>query len=312
MVTSGSRALSHVEPLRWADRVYGDAVIDDPGILTVIACPTFQRLKKIKQAGPSALAYAFKTVTRYEHSLGVYVLLEKLGAGPIERLAGLLHDISHTAFSHAVDFIIASEEQDHHEELKPLFLNRPDLATALAAMGRRPEEFYDDSVFPLLERPIPWLCADRLDYFLRDGLACGVLNSNDAARILASLVVVDQTIGFSDAPVAELARARFAEMNRDWWASATEGFIYNEFAAALEAAFQSGVLRKDDLLNDDEFVLERLRTSRRPEILGVLERIEHFDPKFLDGYHQRIEPKERWLDPPVLVNDRLVRLSELG
>src|SRR5450759_5260443 len=108
--------------MRWNDRVYGDVAIDDPQVLDLIACPTFQRLKGVKQAGPSAFAFPFKTVTRHEHSLGVYLLLRRLGADRREQVAGLLHDISHTAFSHAVDFLVSSDEQDHHEELKPVFL----------------------------------------------------------------------------------------------------------------------------------------------------------------------------------------------
>src|ERR1700744_259956 len=109
------------------DRGYGKISVDDAGILDLIGCPTFQRLRGIKQAGPSALAYPFKDVTRFEHSLGVYTLLRRLGASHKEQIAGLLHDISHTAFSHAVDFLVTSEEQDHHEGLKPEFLRRPDM-----------------------------------------------------------------------------------------------------------------------------------------------------------------------------------------
>src|SRR5947208_342923 len=111
--------------MRWHDRVYGDAVIEEPGILELIGCPTFERLKGVRQAGPSALAFPFKNVTRFEHSLGVFLLLRRLGADRREQVAGLLHDISHTAFSHAVDFLISSREQDHHEQLKPLMLDRP-------------------------------------------------------------------------------------------------------------------------------------------------------------------------------------------
>src|SRR5437588_759800 len=76
--------------------------------------------------------------------------------------AGWLHDASHTAYSHAVDFLVSSEEQDHHEELKPMFLERRDIAGALASMGFAPRDFFDDSIYPLLERPLPSLCADRL------------------------------------------------------------------------------------------------------------------------------------------------------
>src|SRR5215213_9428992 len=136
--------------MRWNDRVYGEVAIDDPDLLALIACPTFQRLRGIRQAGPSAFAFPFKTVTRHEHSLGVHLLLRRLGAGRREQVAGLLHDISHTAFSHAVDFIFASEEQDHHERLKPRFLERPDLRDALRRLGFTPHEFFDDAVYTLL------------------------------------------------------------------------------------------------------------------------------------------------------------------
>src|SRR3954447_8143703 len=230
---AGKDVAGEDESMRWRDRVYGEVAIDDPGLLALIGCPTFQRLRGIKQAGPSALAFPFKTVTRYEHCLGVCVLLRRLGAGRREQVAGLLHDISHTAFSHAVDFVFASEEQDHHERLKPELLARPDLATALRALGYDPAEFHDDAIYPLLERPLPWLCADRLDYFLRDSLACGASSPADVSRFLAHVAVVDRTIVFTDRAVAREAVRLFGLMNRDWWASPVEAFIYNEFADTL-------------------------------------------------------------------------------
>ena len=154
--------------------------------------------------------------TRHEHSLGVYLLLGRLGAGRKERIAGLLHDISHTAFSHAVDFVFASEEQDHHEGLKPEFLGRPDLSSTLASMDYQADDFFDDSIYPLLEQPLPWLCADRLDYFFRDSLACGVTAPEQVQRLLDHLVVIGTTIAFDDLKTAREATRLFALMNRDW------------------------------------------------------------------------------------------------
>jgi uncharacterized protein len=299
--------------MRWNDRVYGEVAIDDPAVLALIACPTFQRLKGIRQAGPSAFAFPFKTVTRFEHSLGVYLLLGRLGAGRRERVAGLLHDISHTAFSHAVDFVFSSEEQNHHEDLKPEFLGRPDVVASLAGLGYAPEDFYDDSVFPLLERPLPWLCADRLDYFFRDSLACEVSTPASVARALAHLAVADgPVIAFTDADVARDVQRRFAAMNRDWWASATESYIYNEFADALREGFRLGALSRADLLADDAHVLDRLRGSGSPLIAEKLDRVAHFRPDRLNGFTPRVIPKTRWLDPPVLIDGTPRRLSELG
>ncbi|QEH36299.1 HD domain protein [Aquisphaera giovannonii] len=298
--------------MRWNDRVYGEIGIDDPGALAVIESPTFRRLRGVRQAGPSAIAFPFKNVTRYEHSLGVHHLLGRLGAGPRERMAGLLHDISHTAFSHAVDFLITSDEQDHHEGLKPVLLNRPDLAATLARVGFRPQDFYDDSRYPLLERPLPWLCADRLDYFLRDGLACDALTRGDVATILGHLAVEDSTIVLTDPAVARRTAALFAEMNRQWWASPTEAYIYNEFADALREGFRLGAIGEADLLSEDDLVLKKLEAARSPLIDAKLASIRRFDPAAVEGYTPRVIPKQRWLDPPVKVNGTLRRLSELS
>jgi uncharacterized protein len=297
--------------MRWRDRVYGNVSIEAHEILDLIGCPTFQRLKGVKQAGPSSLAFPFKDVTRYEHSLGVFILLRRLRAPRREQVAGLVHDISHTAFSHAVDFVITSREQDHHEQLKPLMLDRPDIARALARLGYSPREFYDDSVYSLLEQPIPLLCADRLDYFLRDGLACGVVTSEFARRMLGCLKVVDKRIVLSDVAVAREATALFETMNREWWASPVEAFIYNEFADALKEGLRLGVLDRDDFMTKDAFVLAKLDASGSRKIARKLDTIRNFRPESARGYVPRIVPKERWLDPPVQTNGSVQQLSAL-
>jgi HD superfamily phosphohydrolase len=295
--------------LRYHDRVYGEVVLDDPGVLGIIATPTFQRLKGVRQAGPSVLAFPFKTVTRYEHSLGVHHLLTLLGASRRERIAGLLHDISHTAFSHAVDFLHHTEEQAHHESIKPRFLHRPDLAAAIRAAGFEPDDFVDDTIFPLLEQPLPKLCADRVDYFLRDSLACGVTRPEEAARDLMHLTVHNGLLAMTDPDVARDVAARFAIMNRNWWAGPIEAFIYNEFAEVLRRGLDLGAINDDDLHGEDDPALAKLRNSGDPEILRRLDRVAQPSPDEVAAYLPRITPKMRWLDPPVILDNQLVPLS---
>jgi HD superfamily phosphohydrolase len=315
MVPEGESRPRQVEErgfMHWNDRVYGEVAIGDRAVLEVVNTPTFQRLRGVRQAGPSAIAFPFKNVTRFEHSLGVYQLLGRLGAGFQERVAGLLHDISHTAFSHAVDFLVTSEEQDHHESLKPVMLDRPDLARAIEKLGFRPRDFYDDTRYPLLERPLPLLCADRLDYFLRDGLACKVLTPSDTDQILSHLAVIDATIVITDLAVARRAAALFDQMNRDWWASPTEAFIYNEFADVLREGFRRAIIDEADLMTEDEQVLAKLDASASTLIATKLAQIRRFDPSRVEGYRPRVVPKARWLDPPVQVGEGFRRMSELG
>ena len=207
--------------------------------------------------------------------------------------------------------MISSAEQDHHEALKPEFLGRPDIAGALESLGFAPADFHDDSVYPLLERPLPWLCADRIDYFLRDSLACGVTTRAEADRVLADLRVIGETIVFNTAEVAREAAGLFAVMNRDWWASPTEAYIYNEFADALREGFRLGALGTPDLREDDDHVLARLHAARSPLIAEKLDRIEHFRPERIVGFVPRVVPKTRWLDPPVKVGSTFRPLSEI-
>jgi uncharacterized protein len=297
--------------MRWHDRVYGDVAIEEPDLLDLITCATFQRLNGIRQAGPSALAYPFKNVTRFEHSLGVFLLLRRLGADRREQVAGLLHDVSHTAFSHAVDFVISTQEQDHHEQLKPMILERPDIIAALKRLGYSPREFYDDSIYPLLEQPLPSLCADRLDYFFRDGLACGVVTSEAVERILGDLAIRDGRIIMTEISIAREAVSLYEMMNRDWWAGPIEAFIYNEFADALREGMRLGILRPDDLMTQDDLVLAKLDAAASPSIARALDRIRHFRPEMAEGYSPRVAPKERWLDPLVRTDRGVERLSVL-
>src|SRR5262249_11167521 len=158
----------------------------------------------------------------------------------------------------------------HHEQLKHQFLERADIVASLRPLGFVPADFFDDSIYPLLERPIPWLCADRLDYFFRDGLACHVITTDEVEAFRAHLTVADQTIVVNDLAIAREMVAKYAAMNRDWWAGPTEAYIYNEFADALRDAFRLGVLHEDDLLTDDQSVLSRLQASSSPLIAEKL------------------------------------------
>ena len=90
--------------MKYLDQVYGENEINEPVILEIIASPEMQRLKGVDQAGYFEPYFPGVQHTRFEHSMGVYLLLKKYGAPLEEQIAGLIHDISHPAFSHAGDY----------------------------------------------------------------------------------------------------------------------------------------------------------------------------------------------------------------
>jgi hypothetical protein len=139
-----------------------------------------------------------------------------------------------------------------------------------------------------------------------------VVSAEFVDRILNCVAVVDSKVVLTDVEVAREAAALFSRMNREWWAGPLEAFIYNEFADALREGIQLGILHLDDLMTDDARVLAKLDASKSPLIAFKLDRIRNLPPNCTRDYQPQIIPKERWLDPPVLWDGTVRRLSELA
>ena len=86
------------------DELYGEYYVDDV-IYEIINTKIFKRLKNIYQSGGGYLVNGLWNVNRHEHSIGTMILSLKFNGNIEEQIKALLHDISHTAFSHVIDYI---------------------------------------------------------------------------------------------------------------------------------------------------------------------------------------------------------------
>ena len=125
-----------------------------------------QRLKSIAQFGIPDKYYHLKNFSRFEHCVGVMMLLKKLGATEEEQIAGLLHDVSHTAFSHVVDWVVGEgKTEDFQDEQHKNYIFSSSIPQILKQYSYDPERITDYHNFGLLEREVPDLCADRVGLF---------------------------------------------------------------------------------------------------------------------------------------------------
>ncbi len=172
------------------DDIYGTHTVTEPVLVEILKCSkALWRLASIHQAGITGfLGIAPGRVTRFEHSVGAFLLVRIVGASIEEQLAALLHDISHTAFSHVVDYaLLPPGEASFHEVHKMRYVRATEIPIILDKHGFFDLRPLDEHLFPLVEQPSPRLCADRLDYGLRDALAFGKLNLEQAQKIIKSL-----------------------------------------------------------------------------------------------------------------------------
>lgn len=107
--------------MNYSDRIYGKFAITEPIVLELIARRPLQRLKGIDQAGYFEPHFPGTSFSRFEHSLGVFLLLRKYGAPLPEQLAGLIHDVSHAAFSHCIDYVFPEGSQKIHSYQDAIF-----------------------------------------------------------------------------------------------------------------------------------------------------------------------------------------------
>ena len=111
------------------ETIYGTFDVTDRVIIDLIDSPAMQRTKNVHQYGIAYFLDNYKFYTRYEHSVGVWALLKRYGAGLEEQIAGLLHDASHTIFSHLGDYIFNhnNPKSSYQDAIHGWYLNKTDI-----------------------------------------------------------------------------------------------------------------------------------------------------------------------------------------
>jgi HD superfamily phosphohydrolase len=288
------------------DLVYGRHEFTEPVLVELIESNAVQRLKKIGQYGVPDKYYHLKNFSRFDHDVGVAVLLAKSGASLEEQIAGMLHDVSHTAFSHVIDYVFGStEKEDFQDNVFHEFLISSDANRILVENGYSPNDFSDLSKFTLLEREIPEICADRLDYCLREIAFDG--EAEKARRLFLSLRSRNDAFCFETASAAKEFAQEFMQRQEEHWSGFQARARYALLGKALKIALETGEIQKKDLFTDDETVLLILENSENPEIKRILsDLLEGRLPESLET-----RKKIRFIDPAVIHGNGMTKLSEL-
>ena len=300
--------------MRYNDALYGEVEIAEPVLRDLIGSDATLRTRGVTQHGITALLGITPPFSRFEHCVGTMLLVRHLGAGIEEQIAALLHDISHTAFSHVIDFVFDDHSgQAYHEEKKEEVVERSDIPVILRRHGRDWREYMDEARFPLLEQPSPALCADRLDYFLRDLEFLKIADPGEIGVAQASLKVVGRQIAVDDIDAARWLAYTFIEADRASWSNFREVGLYQLTAEAIKAATRAGLIEEADLWGSDAALWEKLRSADHPEVRALVALITP-GTRFTWNETQplfQVETKVRSIDPAVAAGDSAIPLSEL-
>ncbi len=299
--------------MHFTDRVYGDIIVDDPCALEIIASPAFDRLWRVNQYGPMVLLDAKWSTSRAEHCIGVYRLLQLLGASREECLAGLVHDANHLAFSHLVDWLVGdSATQEGHGT----FVANSHLVSLQAifdAHGLNGAAIMDTKRFTLLEQDAPAMCADRVDYTLRDGVTSNQCTKQECTAFLAKLIRCNGIMALTDIGAAEWLSRLSVDMHIVREGLGQNGF-YAHFGTMLKHLLASGALMREDFLVDDDHVMAIIRAQTDDVTTKTLAWVAAgapVEPCATEQADYKTNAKLRVIDPHVVVDGILHTTSSL-
>lgn len=305
--------------MEYQDRIYGKIKISEPVILDLIKSPTMQRMKGVDQHGYFEPYFPGTAYSRFEHSLGVFILLKKFGASLLEQIAGLLHDVSHTVFSHVADYVYSNgsgEGQNFQDEIFEEFIEKSEVPEILKKHKIKYREILDDSKFPLKEKELPDLCADRIDYFLRELNATNKATQEEIDEFINNLTIIDNLWVFKDKNLAEKYAYLFLEINNWFWSGLESAVMFKTTGDLIKYALKKKILSKDDLFTTDEEVWAKIRpvADKDGNLKLLIDRADNrfrFESSSKDDYDLYALCKSRVVDPLFLDKGSLKRLSEI-
>lgn len=303
------------------ETIWGEKIECTDDVLKVIDCPIVQRLKYIDQSGPARyFGPKIPSFSRYEHSIGVFALLKKFNITFKEQIAGLLHDASHTVFSHVGDFIWADNINDYSESsfqdtIHLKYLRKYGCEKTLKEIGLNLKDVdIEHNDYSALDQNLPDMCADRIQYNIHTGILISRISKKEANDIVNSLAFKNNKWFFEDINQAK----KFAELSlyftQNFWGSKWNTSMNIHFANALKRALKLKILTLKDMFSTDKSVVNKLIKNQDRIIQLNLQQckqpIMHIQGQKYKK--QKFYPKFRGIDPLIIdQKGNLKRLSEV-
>ena len=205
--------------------------------------------------------------SRFDHSVGVGLIVWHFTGDLRQSAAGLLHDAATPAFAHVVDFLHGDHLHQESTEARTaeLIETSPELQALLKEYGLTTEDVADYHRYPIADNDSPQLSADRLEYTLGD-LRCYGFAGADALRVFYE----DLTVWRDESGRPELAfRTRetacaFTQASLQTarvYVADEDRFAMQALADLLRDAVNRQVLTEDDLYRTESFVIQKLEAD---------------------------------------------------
>lgn len=301
--------------------------------------PIMERLKGIGLLCGTDWTSLYKNriyYSRYDHSVGVALIIWNFTHNKAQTLAGLFHDVSTPVFSHVSDFRKGDALTQTVTEAPnaEIIRNCKELLHLLEMDGLTVEQVEDYHKYPIADNEIPQLSADRLEYMFPSGMALdGSWTMEEICRCYEDIEVLtneqgEPELGFKTTEIAEEYCEHFCmighilQLNENKLTLHMLGQIMNE-------AVSAGLLQEEDFMNlCEREILEKLEKSfdnsrgfenikiksleRLYKTFRTMTEIAHTEEPLPDHFCVSLKVKERFINPLVKTDKKAVRITQIS
>lgn len=307
-----------------------------------IELPIMQRLSGIGLLCGTDWTSLYKNrffYSRLDHSVGVALIIWNFTKDKTQTIAGLLHDVSTTVFSHVSDFRKgdALTQTSTEEPTTKMILSDSALCKLLESDGIEPKDVVDYHIYPIADNEIPSLSADRLEYMYPSGLALdGSWTFEEIAKTYNDLIILKneenkEELGFKTIEMAELYCKKFCMIGHILQLNENK-LCLQLLSQIMSKAVELDVLQEKDFMTLSESkIIEKIEYFISKKTLSLEEqkfatmyntfrkmtKVEHTSQKLPEDEYfcVSLKVKQRYINPLVKVganSQQAKRLSEVS
>ena len=287
--------------------------------------PPMQRLKKVgMNCGCEYVALHMhdmcRRYTRFEHSVGVALIVWNFTRDVKQTVAGLFHDISTPAFAHVVDFLNGDHltQESTESRTAEMIDGSPEIQEILREFGLSTADVCDYHLYPIADNASPQLSADRLEYTLGNFIQYGVCGVDEIENFYRDLSAgtnehAQPEIIFKSPDIAE--QFALASMNCSYvYISDSDRFTMQYLAEVLKDAMQGGILKMNDLYTTEEKVIRKLKRCQITDNIWYtytkIKGVQRTPERLKNTFCVKVNAKRRYLDPFVIGKGRVTDYSK--
>ena len=307
-----------------------------------IELPIMQRLSGIGLLCGTDWTSLYKNrffYSRLDHSVGVALIIWNFTKDKTQTIAGLLHDVSTTVFSHVSDFRKgdALTQTSTEEPTTKMILSDSALCKLMESDGIESKDVVDYHIYPIADNEIPSLSADRLEYMYPSGLALdGSWTFEEIAKTYNNLTILKNEenkdeLGFKTIEMAELYCKKFCMIGHILQLNENK-LCLQLLSQIMSKAVELNVLQEEDFMTLSEskiiekiesfiskktFSLEEQKFATMYNTFRKMTKVEHTNQKLPEDEYfcVSLKVKQRYINPLVKVgtnSQQAKRLSEVS